>query len=122
MTGPRHGASRHQSHAAADVDRGRLRVAAVLSGLLIGAVIAMALMFGPSAHAETPAERCARETAAAQALWEGTHPGGEPFPGYPCFDPGPETTAPPVPTANLTPGRSTRAVAVSPGARSPDHW
>lgn len=75
--------------------------------LAAGAVLVMGT---PYAHAETPEERCARETAAhnatMEALWRASHPGQEPGPGawppYVCVggpggngDGGQQNVAPP---------------------------
>ncbi|MEJ4099984.1 hypothetical protein V5S96_06400 [Corynebacterium mastitidis] len=56
-----------------------------LRGATLLAAGAILVLGTPYAHAETPEERCARETAAhnatMEALWRASHPGQEPGPG-----------------------------------------
>ncbi|MFD4785079.1 hypothetical protein ACFWNH_29075 [Rhodococcus qingshengii] len=91
------------------------------SSLLVGALAAIGLIAVPAtvASAETPAERCARETSAYNSAWAATwaashpgNPGPAPAPPVPyvCVDPGT------VPTATTAPQTTTQGL---PTAQSP---
>lgn len=90
------------------------------SALLLSALVSIGLIVVPAtvASAETPAERCARETSAYNsgwaATWAASHPGNPgPAPSppvpYVCVDPGTvptATTAPPTTTQGLPTAQS----------------
>ncbi|MCZ4581517.1 hypothetical protein O4158_20995 [Gordonia amicalis] len=96
-------------------------ILAVLVAIGIATISALALTSTPTASAETPAERCARETAAYNSAWaqswaasNGKPASQAPPPPVPyvCVDPGPPTssttpppsvTAPTIPTETNTP-------------------
>ncbi|MFF1555854.1 hypothetical protein ACFVX3_33090, partial [Rhodococcus erythropolis] len=90
------------------------------SPLLLSALVSIGLIVVPAtvASAETPAERCARETSAYNSAWAATwtashpgNPGPAPSPPVPyvCHDPGTApttTTAPPTTTQGLPTAQS----------------
>lgn len=84
------------------------------AALMFTATGTLALAFAPTIAAETPAERCERETAqwnaAYETAWRAANPGtpGPPPPNpapYVCVDPGEQTTTTPpsVPTLGAAP-------------------
>nr|WP_156524222.1 hypothetical protein [Gordonia sp. LAM0048] len=101
--------------------RGWMPILAVLVAIGITTISALALITVPTASAETPAERCARETAAYNSAWAQSWAASNGKPAsqappppvpYTCVDPGPPTssttppssvTAPTIPTETNTP-------------------
>lgn len=101
--------------------RGWMPILAMLVAIAIATISALALISTPTAKAETPAERCARETAAYNSAWAQSWAASNGKPAdqappppvpYTCVDPGPPTsstapppsvTAPTIPTETNTP-------------------
>ncbi|GAC83973.1 hypothetical protein GP2_017_00010, partial [Gordonia paraffinivorans NBRC 108238] len=101
---------------------GWMSILAVLVAIGIATVSALVLISTPSANAETPAERCARETAAYNSAWAQSWAASNGKPAdqappppvpYVCVDPGP-------PTSSTTPPPSVTAPAIPTETNSPD--
>lgn len=101
---------------------GWMSILAVLLAIGIATMSALALISTPTASAETPAERCARETAAYNSAWAQSWAASNGKPAsqappppvpYTCVDPGP-------PTSSTTPPPSVTAPGIPTDTNTPD--